>query len=43
MYKDQLNELKFQMLDEVLQQMPEFEGRVRLLHALFPFVALLHT
>ena len=41
MYKDQLNELKFQMLDEVLQQMPEFQGRVRLHHALFPLAALL--
>jgi hypothetical protein len=30
MYKDQLNELKFQMSDEALQQMPEFQGRVRL-------------
>lgn len=35
MYKDQLNELKFQMSDEALQQMPEFQGRVRFLHAQF--------
>jgi antiviral helicase SKI2 len=33
MYKDQLNELKFQMSDEALQQMPEFQGRVRLLYS----------
>ncbi|XP_025811051.1 DExH-box ATP-dependent RNA helicase DExH11 isoform X3 [Panicum hallii] len=30
-YKDQLNELKFQMSDEALQQMPEFQGRIDLL------------
>lgn len=34
-YKDQLNDLKFQMSDEALQQMPEFQGRVRFLHAHF--------
>lgn len=31
MYKDQLNELKFQMSDEALQQMPEFQGRIDVL------------
>ncbi|CAL5060163.1 unnamed protein product [Urochloa decumbens] len=30
-YKDQLNELKFQMSDEALQQMPEFQGRIDVL------------
>lgn len=33
-YKDQMNELKYQMSDEALQQMPEFQGRVRRLHIL---------
>ena len=35
MYKDELNKLQFQMSDEALQQMPEFQGRVRFLHAHF--------
>ncbi|KAG8069798.1 hypothetical protein GUJ93_ZPchr0006g44661 [Zizania palustris] len=30
-YKDQLNELKYQMSDEALQQMPEFQGRIDVL------------
>lgn len=30
-YKNQLNELKFQMSDEALQQMPEFQGRIDVL------------
>jgi len=42
-YKNRLNELKFEMSDEALQQMPEFQGRVRLRHVLFPLVALLYT
>ncbi|KAL6888475.1 hypothetical protein ACP4OV_009501 [Aristida adscensionis] len=31
MYKDRLNELKYQMSDEALQQMPEFQGRIDVL------------
>jgi antiviral helicase SKI2 len=34
-YKDQLDQLKYQMSDEALQQMPQFQGRVRLLHIFF--------
>lgn len=30
-YKDQMNELKYQMSDEALQQMPEFQGRIDVL------------
>jgi antiviral helicase SKI2 len=30
-YKDQLDQLKYQMSDDALQQMPQFQGRVRLL------------
>ncbi|KAF8776364.1 hypothetical protein HU200_003596 [Digitaria exilis] len=30
-YKDELNKLKFQMSDEALQQMPEFQGRIDVL------------
>jgi len=40
-HKNKLNELRFEMSDEALQQMPEFQGRVRLHHALFPLAALL--
>lgn len=32
-YTDELKQLKFQMSDDALQQMPEFQGRVRFLHA----------
>jgi len=31
MYKDELSKLKFQMSDEALKQMPEFQGRIELL------------
>jgi antiviral helicase SKI2 len=31
-YIDQLNKLKYQMSFEALQQVPQFQGRVRLLH-----------
>ncbi|OEL22541.1 DExH-box ATP-dependent RNA helicase DExH11 [Dichanthelium oligosanthes] len=34
MYKDQLNELKYQMSDEALQQMPEFQGRIDVLNVI---------
>ncbi|KAK3156055.1 hypothetical protein QOZ80_2AG0102210 [Eleusine coracana subsp. coracana] len=34
LYKDQLNELKYQMSDEALQQMPEFQGRIDVLKVL---------
>ncbi|EAY84566.1 hypothetical protein OsI_05937 [Oryza sativa Indica Group] len=30
-YKDQLNDLKYEMSDEALQQMPEFQGRIDVL------------
>ncbi|XP_062218251.1 DExH-box ATP-dependent RNA helicase DExH11 isoform X2 [Phragmites australis] len=30
-YKDQMNELKYEMSDEALQQMPEFQGRIDVL------------
>jgi hypothetical protein len=29
-HKDELDQLKYQMSDEALQQMPQFQGRVRL-------------
>uniref|UniRef100_A0A0D3F103 DExH-box ATP-dependent RNA helicase DExH11 n=1 Tax=Oryza barthii TaxID=65489 RepID=A0A0D3F103_9ORYZ len=34
-YKDQLNDLKYEMSDEALQQMPEFQGRIDVLKEIY--------
>lgn len=36
-HKEEVSALKFQMSDEALQQMPDFQGRVRVQHAALSF------